>query len=61
LSYASVLLDGLDDLYFGWFLQPFVTDIFETVNPITIVKFSKLNNYLSLWSGNTITHITVVW
>jgi len=34
----AFLLDGLDDLYFGWFLQPFVTDIFQTVNLITMER-----------------------
>ena len=59
----AFLLNRLDDLYFGWYFQPLVTDIFQTVDLITMkgIKFSKLNNDLSLRSGNTIAHITVVW
>ena len=59
----AFLLNRLDDLYFGWYFQPLVTDIFQTVDLITMkgIKFSNLNNDLSLRSGNTIAHITVVW
>jgi len=32
----AFLLNRLDDLYFGWFFQPLVTDIFQTVDLMTM-------------------------